>query len=482
VGYGDITPVTEGGTWFVVFWLPLNVSFVSIYMGNLARYFMMSSTAYTQRVYKKEVAAKAEYISDPLLALEEQLRHSTISDNHRNEPTIQSMQDAVHLVLENLAYHDDELGAPNVRKQLQLLSPWKKSGVFYSNKARQPSFSLLVLVQERLISILAHEIRILETVVVAKDATFVLTINNLQDTAEKWNIPDGARDAFSHVVFESLVYVGEKRWAIDDAQAFLRLTPLECYKLLSPFLVALEDAGTMEAWLALTEEMATSFCSMSKFSMFLSSRKKTELSGSDDVKLPPTASEKNYSTLLIQQCNNQRDIQMLGKLRRTYNHDLEKKQALYLSKYRANRTVALGTFLLFVLYEVFATIYIMKEADVPVNQAMLFTMYTITSAGFGSVQVPKTTNVLVFLIFNIYISVSGVAVLVRILCIDDWTFKTIGLNSQIFRLPKLLFISHHMLMLDSMPMIRYEWQIVDNWIWPASLKMRSQKRGLCGMR
>jgi hypothetical protein len=55
----------------------------------------------------------------------------------------------------------------------------------------------------------------------------------------------------------------------------------------------------------------------------------------------------------------------------------------------------------------------MKRANLPVNQAMLFTMYTITSAGFGSVPVPKTTGFMVFAIFNIYISISGAAVLVR---------------------------------------------------------------------
>ena len=427
VGYGDIAPVTQGGIWFVIFWLPLNVTFVSVYMGTLARYCMLLSTAYTQRIYRKEVAEKVEFISGSLLALEEGLHNDMKSNNDsgRKKPNIQSMQDVVQLVLENLAFQDGELGTPSLRSQLQVLSPWEKSGAFFSNKARQPSFALLVLVQERLITILAHEINVFDTNAVVKDTTFVFTINKFKDTAEKWNVPDGARDAFSQIVFESLIYVGEKRCAIENLQAFLRLTPLECHKLFSPFLGALEDAGTMEAWLALTEELAASLRSIATFSMQVSNKKKAELSGSDDTKLSPSASKDNDSTLLAQ-CNTQRDTDMLGKLRRIYNRTLEERQTMYLSKYLANRTIALWAALLFFLYEVFATVYVMNIAHLPINKAMLFTMYTITSAGFGSVAVPLTKGHLVFLIFNIYISVTGVAVLVRTLCIPDGPCKTAG--------------------------------------------------------
>jgi hypothetical protein len=409
VGYGDITPVTRGGTWFVVAWLPLNVTFVSIYMGNLARYFMMAGSAYTQRVYRKDIAANSEYNCDSLLPSRDEAAE-LIHDSQTDRQAIRSMRDVVQLVLENFAYHDDEVGEPSLRKQLRLQSSWNKSGAFFSNKKRQPSFALLVLVQERLINILALEVNPSDNDRAEKDKTFLFSIDNLDGIARKWKIPEGAWDAFSLVVFESLVYLGEKQCAIEDAHAFLSLTPFECHELLSPFLVALEDAGTMEGWLALTEELASSFTSNTTYLMRVSSKKKASLWGSDNKDESPQAVVNGR--ILLARCKSHWDVVLLAKLRRQYNRSLDEQQVRHLSKYRSNRTVALWTFLLYFLYEVFATLFVLIGADVRLDQAVVFTMYTVTTAGFGSVPVPKTTGFLVFLILNIFISVSGVAVLV----------------------------------------------------------------------
>ena len=39
VGFGDVAPSTDNGIWFTIFWLGTNISFVSLYMGNLGRYY-----------------------------------------------------------------------------------------------------------------------------------------------------------------------------------------------------------------------------------------------------------------------------------------------------------------------------------------------------------------------------------------------------------------------------------------------------------
>jgi hypothetical protein len=378
-------------------------------MGNLARYFMMAGSAYTQRVSQKDIAVNSEYNCDSLMALRDEAAER-IHDSQTDQHAIRTMQDVVQLVLENFAYSDDEVGEPSLRKQLQLQSSWKKSGVFFSNKKRQPSFSLVVLVQERLINILTQEVIASDNNYAEKDKSFVFSIDDIDDIARKWKIPEGARDAFTLVVFESFAYLGEKRCVIEDAHAFLSLTPFECHQLLSPFLVALEDAGTMEGWLALTEEPASTFTSNTTYSMPVSSNKKAVMVGSNNKDGSPLA-EVN-GRILLAHCKSHWDVVLLAKLRRQYNRSLEEQQTMYLSKHRANRTVALWVFLCYLLYEVFATLFIFKGADVRLDQATVFTMYTVTTAGFGSVPVPKTTGFLVFLIFNIFISVSGVAVLV----------------------------------------------------------------------
>ncbi|KAL7475151.1 hypothetical protein ACHAW6_001078 [Cyclotella cf. meneghiniana] len=54
VGYGaPVAPKTSAGTLFCVFWVPFNVSFLSIYMGNLGRYYCMITGWNTRRIQKE---------------------------------------------------------------------------------------------------------------------------------------------------------------------------------------------------------------------------------------------------------------------------------------------------------------------------------------------------------------------------------------------------------------------------------------------
>lgn len=50
VGYGDITPTSNAGTWFVVFWLPFNVSFLALYLGTVAHYYVRVSQWNEKRI------------------------------------------------------------------------------------------------------------------------------------------------------------------------------------------------------------------------------------------------------------------------------------------------------------------------------------------------------------------------------------------------------------------------------------------------
>ena len=388
MGYGDVTPVTTGGIWFVIFWLPLNVTFISFYMGNLARYYMIFGSAHTRRVYEREVAKLKVFQKSvdevwDLVGVGDS-RHSRTKE----ETSVQSMQVVVELVLENFLQKDDESRSATLRKLLQFQSPWTATGPFHTNKVRKPSFALQVLMQERLMTIVAEEVAGMFTNFFERDATFVVAIEALQAVAEKWKIPAGAREAFALVAFQATVYVGEKRLVLQGTKALLKLTPLECHTLFSPLLAAFEDAGTMEGWLATTEELAASCPSGKIFDS-------TEIEGK------------------LALCENSRDIIALAGLKKEYDRAMEETQAMNLSRYQANRTLTCVILISFLVYQILATVYIILRADLTVSQGLLYTVYTMTSAGFGSVKVPTTDSFLAVAIINMFISVSIFAIVVR---------------------------------------------------------------------
>jgi len=387
MGYGDVTPKTTGGIWFVIFWLPLNVTFISFYMGNLARYFMIFGSAYVGRVYKREIASIERFRQSldevwDLVGIDTS-RHSKAPEGS----TVHSMKVVVELVLENFLHKEGEVRSATLRKLLDLQSPWTKSGPFYSNNVRKPSFALQVLMQERLITILAVDVAGMFSNFFEKDSTFVVAIEPLQVVAEKWKIPAGAREAFALVAFEATIYVGEKRMVVEGTNALLKLAPFECHTLFSPLLAAFEDAGTMEGWLATTEELASSYSSVKTFD-----------------------STKTEGKLSL--CDNDRDILTLAGLKKEYDRSMEETQAMNLSRYKANRTLAVVILIFFLVYQTLATVYIYFRADVTVSQALLYTVYTMTSAGFGSVKTPTSDSFLFVAIINMFISVSIFAIVV----------------------------------------------------------------------
>jgi len=419
VGYGDVTPITLAGIWFSVFWLPFNVTFVSIYSGNLAHFFMMGCNANAWRLYNHEMKAVEAYNEGHLEPLEPSV---PCKEGRRRRADLLTMKDVVEVVLESFCHvnqtadevdqkndHQEQKGAENRLLQfLKLESPWTTSGCFHSNKVRKPSFSLQVLMQERLATILAEEIAVRRCDFVEKDLTYVLTIDDLQETVKKWKIPAGAQEAFSVAAFEVIAFLGDKQLVIDKTDAILNLMPTDCHDLLSAVLAAYEDAGTMEGWLASTEELASSFASVSTFSVALDAQ------NADVSRGVAQSGSTHHLSSKFRKCCNDEKIAELKKLRAKYNHSMDEIQVSNHAHYQSNRMILFGVIAFFVVYEVAVTIFVIVEAQVKVNEGILFMLYTVTSAGFGNVVIPKTDAFLGFAVINVFISISLFAIVVRV--------------------------------------------------------------------
>lgn len=125
-----------------------------------------------------------------------------------------------------------------------------------SVQSRKPSFGLRVLVQERFAEIIATEVAGYHSSIDINSYTMSVTIDSMQETADKWFIPRRARKAFRAVAFEVLYFVGEHGLITRGADALYDLTPFEFHGLFSSLVAAMGDADTMEGWLASTDTLA----------------------------------------------------------------------------------------------------------------------------------------------------------------------------------------------------------------------------------
>jgi hypothetical protein len=125
-----------------------------------------------------------------------------------------------------------------------------------SIQSRKPSFGLRVLVQERFAEIIATEVAGYQSSIDIKNYTLSVTIESMEETADKWSIPRRARKAFRSVAFEVLYFVGEHGLITRGVDALYELTPFEFHGLFSSLVAAMGDADTMEGWLASTDTLA----------------------------------------------------------------------------------------------------------------------------------------------------------------------------------------------------------------------------------
>ena len=171
---------------------------------------------------------------------------------------LKTMNDVIWLVRNNLGRDQTDMPEELVSRFLTIESTSKSSVPFQENGCRNPSFVLLVLVQERFAYIIANEIAGCHSHVQINNDTAALTVDTLSRTAKKWYIPRRARKAFLTVTFETILYVGDYQLVSQGADSILTLSPFEFHELMSPLLAAFGDAGTMEGWMARTEHLARS--------------------------------------------------------------------------------------------------------------------------------------------------------------------------------------------------------------------------------
>lgn len=122
---------------------------------------------------------------------------------------------------------------------------------------------------------------------------------------------------------------------------------------------------------------------------------------------PPPSSSSSSSSLSLSAS----DYKTLSLLHSNYQTVLQKKQFEAQAQLRSLRQTTAGAVgFLVLLLTVFTYAVGQMAPDNSVAQSMLFSFYTVTSAGFGSVPVPNTVSFLLFATLYVYLGISALAI------------------------------------------------------------------------
>ena len=106
------------------------------------------------------------------------------------------------------------------------------------------------------------------------------------------------------------------------------------------------------------------------------------------------------------------DMDAIVKLSANYNRIMELKQLETLAMFRSAKQTARASIAYISVLFILGTAFVKVKADVPTSQAILFSVYTFTSAGFRSVGIPKSSSFLTFVVFYVFAGISALAILV----------------------------------------------------------------------
>ena len=105
------------------------------------------------------------------------------------------------------------------------------------------------------------------------------------------------------------------------------------------------------------------------------------------------------------------DWETLTLLNHEYKRVMEENQISMIAKFESIRQTARGAIALMTIVITLGTTFVRRRAKVSVSQAILFSVYTITSAGFGNVVIPHTSGFLLFVMAYLFVGISLLAIL-----------------------------------------------------------------------
>lgn len=384
VGYGDVVPTSSAGIWYTIFWIPFNVAFVCILMGNVARYYLFAGNHYIQKMYGAAVAEKKKNRmkrgATTTNAVDEEIFAAITASDVLS--LVQAEFDLPHDLKENPQAEAEEeeqdveengLGVARVR----VLQPGHREAL---------SLATFSLASSRLVLLVGYHMAGTSFDFSLRGKDSYVKIPKLDEAVSSWFIPSATRPLLALVSYELLLLVGQRKLAIDGPQVILQIPAEKLYRILAPAIAAFGNTDTIHAWLAWTVKL----------------EHETE---HDMVMWSRTVRQAEEPVHIADGVGDLIDLDRLSDRFSSITDKVELNVVWNDAKYKSVRKASILILLLLLAYEIPITILVIFIADTNVPEGLVFTGYTLTSAGFGSVEIPKDNGFLAFAVVNVFISI-----------------------------------------------------------------------------
>jgi len=109
------------------------------------------------------------------------------------------------------------------------------------------------------------------------------------------------------------------------------------------------------------------------------------------------------------------DIAICQALDEQYERAIEDRQVAWTARYQSVRQSTLISVIFMVVLIIFATMFFLRQADSyywSVPEGLLFTIYTMTTVGYGHLDMPSSASFQLYTIFFIFIGIAMLTILV----------------------------------------------------------------------
>lgn len=131
----------------------------------------------------------------------------------------------------------------------------------------------------------------------------------------------------------------------------------------------------------------------------------------------PSSASKAANALVAGSSNQQflslEDMEICQRLDDEYENALEEREIGYMARYTSVRQSACFSVMFMLTFLSLGTTFFMRYADWSIHDSLLFSIYTITTVGYGNKAIPKETGFQCFTILYIFVGIATLTIMVR---------------------------------------------------------------------
>jgi Ion channel len=107
-------------------------------------------------------------------------------------------------------------------------------------------------------------------------------------------------------------------------------------------------------------------------------------------------------------------MEICQRLDDEYEYAIEEREIGYMARYSSVRQAACFSVVFMLIFLSLGTTFFMRYADWNFHESLLFSIYTITTVGYGYHKIPKESGFQCFTILYIFVGIATLTIMVRL--------------------------------------------------------------------